>query len=83
MKLAKQLIMEKLNLNVANRTITGKKVKTLRNQGVIPMNMFGYGIDSKELQCELSQLNKILPVAGTNIPISINIDGLVKPYDGF
>ena len=70
--------MEKLNLNVANRTITGKKVKTLRNQGVIPMNMFGYGIDSKELQCELSQLNKILPVAGTNIPISINIDGETK-----
>ena len=69
--------MEKLNLNVANRTITGKKVKTLRNQGVIPMNMFGYGIDSKELQCELSQLNKILPVAGTNIPISII--SMVKP----
>ena len=67
--------MEKLNLNVTNRTITGKKVKTLRNQGVIPMNMFGYGITSQALQCELSQLNKILPVAGTNIPITITIDG--------
>lgn len=67
--------MEKLNLNVTNRTITGKKVKTLRNQGLIPMNMFGYGTDSQALQCDLSQLNKILPVAGTNIPISINIDG--------
>ncbi len=67
--------MEKLNLNVTNRTITGKKVKNLRNQGLIPMNMFGYGIDSQALQCDLPQLNKILPVAGTNIPISINIDG--------
>ena len=67
--------MEKLNLNVTNRTITGKKVKTLRNQNVIPMNMFGYGITSQALQCELSQLNKILPVAGTNIPITITIDG--------
>lgn len=67
--------MEKLNLNVTNRTITGKKVKTLRNQSVIPMNMFGYGITSQALQCELSQLNKILPVAGTNIPITITIDG--------
>lgn len=71
--------MEKLNLNVTNRTITGKKVKTLRNQGVIPMNMFGYGLDSQALQCELSQLNKVLPIAGTNIPISINIDG--QPSD--
>ena len=53
--------MEKLNLNVTNRTITGKKVKTLRNQGLIPMNMFGYGADSQALQCDLSQLNKILP----------------------
>ena len=70
--------MEKLNLDVTNRTITGKKVKTLRNQGIIPMNMFVYGIDSKELQCELSQLNKVLPVAGTNIPITINIDGETK-----
>ena len=70
--------MEKLNLNVTNRTITGKKVKTLRNQGLIPMNMFGYGTDSQALQCDLSQLNKILPVAGTNIPISINIDGETK-----
>jgi len=67
--------MEKLNLNVTNRTITGKKVKTLRNQGLIPMNMFGYGSDSQALQCDLPQLNKVLPVAGTNIPISINIDG--------
>ena len=71
--------MEKLNLNVTNRTITGKKVKTLRNQGVIPMNMFGYGLDSQALQCELSQLNKVLPIAGTNIPISINSDG--QPSD--
>ena len=70
--------MEKLNLNVTNRTITGKKVKTLRNQGLIPMNMFGYGTDSQALQCDLSQLNKILPIAGTNIPISINIDGETK-----
>jgi large subunit ribosomal protein L25 len=70
--------MEKLNLNVTNRTITGKKVKTLRNQGLIPMNMFGHRTDSQALQCDLSQLNKILPVAGTNIPISINIDGETK-----
>jgi len=70
--------MEKLNLNVTNRTITGKKVKTLRNQGLIPMNMFGYRTDSQALQCDLSQLNKILPIAGTNIPISINIDGETK-----
>ena len=70
--------MEKLNLNVTNRTITGKKVKTLRIQGLIPMNMFGYGTDSQALQCDLSQLNKILPIAGTNIPISINIDGETK-----
>ena len=70
--------MEKLNLNVTNRTITGKKVKTLRIQGLIPMNMFGYRADSQALQCDLSQLNKILPIAGTNIPISINIDGETK-----
>ncbi|SVC44931.1 uncharacterized protein METZ01_LOCUS297785, partial [marine metagenome] len=54
--------MEKLNLKVTNRTLTGKKVKSLRNQGVIPMNMFGYGIESQSLQCELSQLNKVLPI---------------------
>ena len=67
--------MDALTLTAIPRTVTGKKVKALRRDGVVPIHMFGRGIDSQSLQAEARILGVLLPQAGTNVPITIDVDG--------
>ena len=67
--------MDGLTLTASPRTVTGKKVKTLRRDGVVPIHMFGRGIESQSLQAETRVLGVLLPQAGTNVPITIDVDG--------
>ncbi|MGI5826153.1 MAG: 50S ribosomal protein L25, partial [Patescibacteria group bacterium] len=41
--------MQDLKLNAQKREITGKKVKNLRKEGLIPSNVYGKKIDSVSL----------------------------------
>ena len=67
--------MDVQNLSLSRRTVTGKKVKRLRKQGILPVHMYGSGIDSQALQAELGELRRVLPRVGTNIPVSVAVDG--------
>ena len=67
--------MDVQNLSLSRRTVTGKKVKRLRKQGILPVHMYGNGIDSQSLQAEAGELRRILPRVGTNIPVSVAVDG--------
>ena len=67
--------MDALTLTAIPRTVTGKKVKALRRDGVVPIHMFGRGIESQSLQAEERVLGVVLPQAGTNVPITIDVDG--------
>ena len=67
--------MDVQNLSLSRRTVTGKKVKRLRKQGILPVHMYGSGIDSQSLQAEAGELRRILPRVGTNIPVSVAVDG--------
>ena len=67
--------MDGLTLTANRRTVTGKKVKALRRGGVVPIHMFGRGIESLSLQADSRVLGVLLPQAGTNVPISIDVDG--------
>ena len=67
--------MDVQNLSLSRRTVTGKKVKRLRKQGILPVHMYGSGIDSQALQAELGELRRVLPRVGTNIPLSVAVDG--------
>lgn len=67
--------MDALTLTAIPRTVTGKKVKALRRDGVVPIHMFGRGIESQSLQAEARVLGVLLPQAGTNVPITIDVDG--------
>ena len=67
--------MEVQSLSLSQRTVTGKKVKQLRRQGILPVHMYGSGTDSKVLQGSAGELRRILPRVGTNIPVSVQIDG--------
>ena len=67
--------MDVQNLSLSPRTVTGKKVKRLRKQGILPAHMYGNGIDSQSLQAEAGELRRILPRVGSNIPVSVDVDG--------
>lgn len=51
--------MKRESLKAEKRTITGKKVKHLRREGVLPANMFGKGIKSLSLQLPLKEFENI------------------------
>jgi large subunit ribosomal protein L25 len=67
--------MDGITLTATPRTVTGKKVKVLRRGGVVPIHMFGRGIESQSLQADSRTLSVVLPQAGTNVPITIDVDG--------
>ena len=66
---------EEHTLSLSQRIVTGKKVKQLRKQGILPVHMYGTGIESQVLQGTAGELRRLLPQVGTNIPVSIQIDG--------
>jgi len=63
-----------LNLSVSKREVTGKKVSELRNNGLTPVHMYGPEIESSSLQCDTAILDRVITDAGTNIPVTINVE---------
>jgi large subunit ribosomal protein L25 len=66
--------VDNLNLSVNKREVTGKKVSELRNNGVTPIHMYGPEIESSPLQCDSKILDRVITDAGTNIPVTVNVD---------
>ena len=64
-----------LTLTLEPRTVLGKKVKSLRKAGIIPVHIYGQGIKSQALQCASKTLYRVLAQAGMNTPISLTIPG--------
>ena len=67
--------MDNLNLSVNKREVTGKKVSDLRSNGLTPIHMYGPEIESSPLQCDSKILDRVITDAGTNIPVTVNVDG--------
>ena len=68
-------MMDVQSVSLSQRAVTGKKVKRLRNQGILPVHMYGRGIDSQSLQGGTGELRRLLSQVGTNIPVSIRVEG--------
>ena len=66
--------MDVATVKLDPRTVTGKKVRQLRRQGVIPVHLYGADIEPSNLQIEGRALNRLLPQVGTNIPISVEVE---------
>jgi large subunit ribosomal protein L25 len=71
--------MDKIELEVTNREILGKKVKHLRRQGITPVHLFGHGIKSLALQCDTGELERVLSKAGHTGLIGLKLDREKKP----
>ena len=66
--------MDVASVKLDPRTVTGKKVRQLRRQGVIPVHLYGADIEPSNLQIDSRTLNRLLPQVGTNVPVSIEVE---------
>ncbi|MFH1820707.1 MAG: 50S ribosomal protein L25, partial [Candidatus Nealsonbacteria bacterium] len=64
-----------LTLSVKNRTTKGKKVKSLRSEGLIPAVLYGPKIKNENLQVSLKDFEKVLNEAGESTLLSLETEG--------
>lgn len=64
-----------ITLVLEPRTVLGKKVNRLRKAGVIPVHLYGRGVESQSLQCDGKTLLGVLTQAGRNTPVTVTISG--------
>ena len=71
--------MNKNTLKVAGRSLTGRKVKQLRESGIIPGNVFGKKVKSVAVQVEADALVKVLKQSGETGLLDLEINGETRP----
>ena len=67
--------MDAVKVKLLSRTVIGKKVKNLRHKGIVPVHVYGNGVEPMSLQTDAQVLRRLLPQVGTNIPLSVEIEG--------
>jgi large subunit ribosomal protein L25 len=72
---------EKIELKVEKREVLGKKVRFLRNKGVVPVHMFGHNVDSLALQGDSAVLTKVLAQAGKTRLIDLKVGKSQKAHN--
>ena len=63
--------MERIKIEVEPRKVTGKKVKKLRSEGLIPANIFGKDIKSISVQVNLKEFQKAFKEAGETALVDV------------
>ncbi len=71
-----------VSLELEPRETLGKKVKALRRSGIVPVHLYGRGIESRALQCEVRTLLRAISRSGGEFgqPMSLNISGESDTY---
>jgi len=68
--------MEEILLDAELRGVTGKQVKRLRRDGLVPAVIYGRRTEPVALKIEQRALRDVLKKAGTNRLITLNVGGL-------
>ena len=63
------------SIKLSSRKITGSKVRALRQQGIIPVHVYGWNIAPQTLEAKAQTLHRVLPQVGTNVSLSVEIEG--------
>jgi large subunit ribosomal protein L25 len=63
-----------MELAANKRDILGKKVKTLRRQGITPVHLFGHQVEPLPLQCDTVLLQRTLVQLGKTGILSLKLD---------
>ena len=64
-----------VQIDLDPRELMGKKVGRLRRAGIVPVHLYGPGMEPRSLQCQSSTLIRTLASAGGATPIHITIQG--------
>ena len=67
--------MEQVSVKLSPRAVTGKKVKALRREGIVPVHFYGRGTEPLALQVEAGVLRRLLPRVGRSIPLTVEVEG--------
>jgi large subunit ribosomal protein L25 len=62
-----------LSIKSKERTITGKKVRFLRRNGIIPGNLYGDGLTSKALEVSTEELKELIRTGGKSGVIDLHL----------
>ncbi len=71
--------MKRPVLKAEARKILGKKIKTLRRQGILPGNVYGKGLSSVALQVQLADFEKVHKEVGDTGLIELELNGKTHP----
>jgi len=71
--------MESIQLAVQPRTIVGKQVKSLRNEGLIPAELYGHGTKNEHLTVSAKEFNKVYKEAGSSTMVTLNLGKEKRP----
>lgn len=63
-----------LEISAKLRKISGKKVKSLREEGFLPAVLYGPGIENKPLQVDLSEFEKVFKETGENTLVGLSLE---------
>ncbi|MYE06197.1 MAG: 50S ribosomal protein L25, partial [Chloroflexi bacterium] len=64
-----------LVLQAETRAVLGKKVKQLRRDGWVPGNVYGRRQESRAIQTELAEIQRVFGAVDRNAVVSMSIDG--------
>jgi large subunit ribosomal protein L25 len=70
---------ENPKLNASVRTITGKKVKQLRKQGILPSTVYGQGMEPISIQVNDKEMELIFAHAGESGLVDLILDEKMMP----
>jgi large subunit ribosomal protein L25 len=62
---------EKITLKLDERTVRGKKVKSLRQQGLTPAVVYGHGMEPIAVQAEAGEVRRVVLAAGKHTPVNL------------
>lgn len=71
--------MKHPKLSVEKRTVLGKKVKTLRRDGLLPANVYGKGLSSVAVQLPMTKFDSVHKEVGETGIIDLEFDGKTHP----
>ena len=66
-----------MELTVQKREITGKKISTVREKGLIPAELYGRGMENVHLSVPMNEFSKVFKEAGENTVVNLKV-GPVK-----
>lgn len=71
--------MEQVPLVAQKRTVLGKKVKSLRRDGLIPAHVFGHKVKTIHVQVKSGDFSKVFEQVGETGLVDLSVDGDKRP----